>query len=371
MILQKLMLCTFRKHLLNILTQLLILSLTSCISNAHSDSKEKMTFPASTATPPPGVTLEQIVPDTETKEWAYLAIQENPGGTLIGMDAAYKGTYPPPIYSMFYVALQDDFVGQAYILNGDLQPREFVFVCLLDHRQIPCESGAKTPEQVTLEAATEHIIPVHLAPLAQGVHDFDIMVVRDPYEGIFADDLEPRTFIAGNFLAANILAGGSLEFPRISPVVIPASPSKLTEEGTMAFAVTANSWLYDKESYPTPTIPAWLDIEGNRGERIKFYIHFDGNELRGNKTRVIMAFLNYEQVPLYYEDTPYMPLYIERIRKTTQSVPVQLQLPDEPGVYELVVAVRSHAFELQEHENGESFNLSDIESSSLVRIRVK
>lgn len=334
------------------------LVMISCAIVGCSNNFNKSTSLRPTITPQPGADPKQINVNTEANNWMQLMAESNPGGLALGIDPSYRASYLGWGYT-FYKSFQEPLIAQVTVFNGDLQSRNIILICLLDHVQIPCQPNTTKAQALTVKAGTQQLVPIQLIDLSVGLHDFDVLAVRDPYVDIEANDLESRTFMLSVYYPTNILVNGSLHPPTILTIIPLTRPAIENDE---LFSVASNAELFDKPDF----IPYWLDAEGNAGEMLNFNLHFTGTENAGGGTIALMAFMNYEQVPLYFEGVPYKPLYIQRESNTWQTAPVQLQLPDKPGVYELYIAGRSDIFHLQGENDGIGTG-----HSHRIRIKVK
>jgi len=65
----------------------------------------------------------------------------------------------------------------------------------------------------------------------------------------------------------------------------------------------------------------WLTARAEPGEMIDFYIHLnhDIGLFPDDRPMVAMAFIDYEQVPIYIDDEAHLPLYVQRKKETWQS----------------------------------------------------
>ena len=122
-------------------------------------------------------------------------------------------------------------------------------------------------------------------------------------------------------------------------LIEPVAPEvrKSLHEGDI-LTVSLNHELYDELG----NIPQWIYAEGNGGDMLDFYLHFN-SDARDEDDDIIAvaAFINYAQIPLYFHNEGYQPLYISREEGSWQIAPVSVRLPSAPDTYELVVVGRT------------------------------
>lgn len=295
-----------------------------------------------TATIPADVNPRSIVQiDYATRTaLAYDMAMEHPGLFPLGLDATYDVQFPG-LYETYHIDEGQSFIGQVYIFNGDNQTHDIAVICLLNHVQTPCTPASSVVRQYVIAPMTEFNPPVEIPPLPPGRHDFDVLVVRDPYVDIMENDLDSRSRTLAPAATRNLYVGDLSSPPDddIETVFPPPKPglknySSMFWVGELPELLNANGH-----------IPIWLSSTVSPDEILNFYIHFNGLDEPEGKIIAVTAFINYEQVPLYYEGEPYTPLFVKRETKTWQPTEVQVRVPHEPGIYELLIFARAHAFE--------------------------
>jgi len=319
-----------------------------------------------TATIPPDVDAKDIYIDYGTLETIRSIAEQHPGGVSAGFDATYDERFSNS-FTAFHVASGEPFIGQAWIWNADPNPHDFAALCLLNYVQVPC-----TPESPSVHfqhfAANEEVsLPIELPELEDGIQDFEVLIVRDPYRDIDEPDLQHRseTFsISPNCL---LYVGESTQPPDIERIFPDPKPA-LEGHGVMFFVSELADPLEQDGG-----ILIWLSTSAEASEMIDFYIHLSGEDDLDpdDKTMAAMAFVDYEQVPLYVNGEPHLPLYMRRKTKTWQPVAVQIRAPDQPGVYELLVTVHDYAHSGLTKVGDQYVSDASTESSQLVRLEVK
>lgn len=357
------MLCVTKKTVC--LLVLLVAFLVGCRSGTAvktlPDSSEVLALP--TVTVPAGQQAEDVLYDKAVMAWITGEMQQSSNGMSVGIWPAHQNRYAERD-TTYFMSQQDNFVAHALIGNGNSVAREIAVICLLDHLQIPCAPDLTLEHIITVPAKDFVFLPMELAGLPPGLHDLDILVVRDPYQdgrNPMGDDI--RYFTQSAVQMSNILVDGLLAPPEIE-VVRPDVAGQL--ERATIFAVSYGNKLVDEFG----NFPIWIEAEGEAGTMLAFDLHFhaDVHDEEGN-TIAVMAFLNYEQVPLIYEEQSYQPLYVIRQAGTWQRAPVQIQLPDTPGTYELIMMARTDAFVAM--EDGQGLNdVAGTETSRRIKITV-
>jgi hypothetical protein len=323
-----------------ITTALIFVCLTACVSlrdSAEVDARSA-TLSLPTVTPPPGKSIRDINIDPNMVEWSLSMADSHPGGLGVGVYPAYQNSYPD-WKSTYYGAVDSDFEANLFLLNGDDQTRQFAIICLLDHRQTPCAPDAAWEYLRTLEPEEFQFVPITLTNLMAGFHDLDFLVVRDPYVDILADNLTSRETTAAIYRYSNLLVDNNVRPPLIEPLSL-ITKQRAEFDGLLYISQTPD--LFDETGW---SIPFWLEIEGEPGEMFDFYLHFSGPSDKEGEVIAIMGFIDYQQIPLHHEGAAHIPLYVERRASQWEFLPVQMQLPLQPGVYEFFVVARSGVFQ--------------------------
>jgi hypothetical protein len=342
---------------------LLICCLTACFRpSINTPNAAPEAISAATVTPPPGKTGDDINIDWETIEWTKSMAASHPGGMSVGVSAAYKNSYPA-WRSTFYAASDDEFRANIFILNGDQQPRQIALICLLDHLQLPCTPDDSLEMVVELAANEYQLLPVTLRELTPGFHDFDVLAIRDPYVDIQADNLESRETTLDIYNYNNLLVDGLTDTPLVEAVVL---ETKQRSEFDGLFYLSPTPDLVNDMGL----IPYWLEWEGQAGELFDFYLHFSGPFDQDGEIISLKAFINYTQIPLYHEGEAQLPLYVQRKASHWQLLPVQIKLPEEPGVYEFYMAGRAATFQPLEWERSGNRSVA-VEGSKRIRVIVR
>jgi len=341
----------------------------ACAPGILSDAHDSP-VPA-TATVPSNVSAKDIYIDYETLETIRSIGEQHPGGVSAGFYATYDERFSDT-FDAFHVANGEPFVGQARIWNADPNPHDFAALCLLNYVQVPCTPESPTPHFQHFAANEEVFLPIELPELEDGRQDFEMLIVRDPYRDIDEPDLQHRseTFsISPNCL---LYVGESTQPPHIEQIF--PTPKPILRGHDVMFFISELAEPLEEHG----GILIWLSTSARPGEMIDFYIHFNGEEtpFPDGRSMVAMAFIDYEQSPLYVNGKPHLPLYVRRKKGTWQPTAVQIRAPDQPGIYEFLVTVRDYAYphltKIFTTRTGEQYvNDASTESSQLIRLEVK
>lgn len=299
---------------------------------------------------------------TETLESARAIGLQHPNGVSSGLFASYGVQFENSFYS-FHLDSRQAFVGRGWLLSSAHESHDFVVSCWVDYIQVSCHPDWEKQHYIRLESEEDILFPIIISGLTEGVHDVQFLAVRDPYVGIEMADLQERseTFTASPY--RNLYVGTSNAPPKIESV------APVTKAPLPVLDVT---FFISKKAKPVEAqgVEVWLSETTSPNEFLDFYIHFNGQDDPNDNLMAVMALVNYEQVPLYIDGMPHIPLYVQREARTWQPIAVQLRVPDKVGVYEMLIIVRSYAHQQIEVDGRYISNTSEY-SSQRVRLRVQ
>ncbi|MGH2544460.1 MAG: hypothetical protein ACRDIB_16840 [Ardenticatenaceae bacterium] len=271
----------------------------------------------------------------------------------------------------FYVEEDMPLLGQLWVVNSSDEAHDIVIMCLVDYVQTPCQPDGGGFSIRKFAPYEEFFMPVEIRDLDPGVHEFAFLIVRDPYHDINADQSRPtgRSSPSEVLPFYTIYVGNQSHLPVISPIVPEMVRARLDRFGGNKIFVNK---LPDLVEPPRNGAPAWLMEEAAPGEKIQSYLHFteDTDPNPNSKNIVVMAFVDYVQVPLYADDQLHMPLYVKRQPDTFQTLPIAMQAPAKPGIYELIIVAQDYAHQRLSAQP-KYFHYADHGSSSLIRLEVK
>jgi len=203
---------------------------------------------------------------------------------------------------------------------------------MVDHSQTPCSPGAEVTQTVTPFYGEDIVLPIKISDLEQGLHDLAVIFWMDPYA--YQDDPNSTERIDTQFqlngLRASLAVGGDTTPPDISYPVLSSSPfAAFGIEGVV---------LSDKENPldERGAVQYTTYLRAQSGEPFIVYLHLN-NRTNMGIDYVIVAFINYEQVPILWQGKLSMPLYTHVKARAWEVAPVKIVAPKEAGHYELQV----------------------------------
>ncbi len=256
---------------------------------------------------------------------------ENPGG-VVGIVATWEEQYKQGEF-LYITAPGQPFIGafRLGVVNFP-EPVALLLTCLLDFIQVPCEPDAPKVQRVTLESNQLLSVPIRLAGLTEGLHDLVVVVWQD-ISGSPADDYDARLIFYQKAVRVSIAAGGSAE-PRDIRFQPMPMPFHVFGFGGIALSDRKHPW------DPYGGFPPFTYVQAQPGDTLDLYLHvFNAYDFRLDYA--ISAFLDYEQVPLIYNGSPHVPLYVSAKAQGWYPLRVQVAAPVEVGNHELVILAES------------------------------
>lgn len=321
------------KALLCILTAMLLAGVLACHnSSIPTPETTNIASLVPRSTIPPGIDPEAIKEPSPEDVATVQALAQKKAYRVMSIKGTYAAQVPGRNKQSYNVDEDTPFVGRFDLWHSYDVDREFVLICMLDHRQISCAPGDPLRHHVTL-APFEHLeIPLKTPTLNRGLHDFSVTYWPDPY----LDHDDPS--------ADSRVLGFTTDRDRVSLFVgrDPTPPEidadRLTGKGP--FRELEFLYVHQKEKPfgRHEGVDLLTHLQATPNTRLEFYVHLN-NRLEANIDLpvAVTAFVDYRQVPLFRNGIPHTPLYVEVPAQTWQPVKVQLQVPSEPGFYELVV----------------------------------
>jgi len=249
-----------------------------------------------------------------------------------GLSFGISGTYAEQVagtHDAFRVKENGPFIGQFRLWNARLQVHEFALTCLVDQVQTPCAPSEPLVRLVTLEADQEFLLPIEIRGLARGLHDFSVTFWQGPYADADDPAADSRVFDSDTYRARVSLFVGGDPTP---PTVTVDKPKGLPSHN---FGLIYVGREYDPRD-EHGGFPMVTHLKTSANELFDLYVHLNNKENAGIDV-AITAFLDYQQTPIYRQGIPHTPLYVHVPTTTWQPIAVQIQAPDKPGSYELIV----------------------------------
>lgn len=300
---------------------------------------------------PPPVTGPQSTPEAEVSYGGLgvaHGIQSEPGGRF---------------WRTYQISENSSFKGYLSLLNQ--QPEEnYLLTCLVDYRQVPCvfDGHQQLLYEMNMEDFEERLIAFETPRLETGLHDLMLLAFAKPDVHDVSQQYRLSTDL--NYLTAPravVLVGDEAwKTPKMT----------ITVTGTQPLDYPLTGIVVNREEQPLE-MRAWLTETVQTGELVDFVIHM------GNKgpshTAAVVAFLDYEQVPL--DGANQWVSYVSLPTNTYATLSGQFEAPQEPGVHEFVIVWAHNPFSmLEEPPLGPERNLTQfstiVEPSIRVAIRV-
>jgi hypothetical protein len=330
-----------------------ILTLTACQANQAVPPE---VIPSSTL--PPDVEAGDLYVNEETERKMAELRASKPGGITLGIRSTYEEMVPDS-YTTFRVKQGQPFLGEFFLRSAKQEKHSYIFLCLLDHIQIPCSPGEKLfqfVEEVTDGDTIE--IPIQIPIQDEGLHDLIVVYQEDPYLAgpVGSGSFQDRTLRDLNQMRASISVNGLATVPYLDY----EEPPGQSGYGSIPRGFVA-SGLKDPRG-PQGGWIIWTEDTAEAGELFDFFLHFDSAQ---DRKYALVAFIDFQQVPIYVNGGPRLPLYIQTHASTWHPMPVQIRAPRQPGRYELrLLAIGEPFTRLDLLSGGERANLTDYPQSS-------
>ncbi|MGI8549453.1 MAG: hypothetical protein ACR2PL_01465 [Dehalococcoidia bacterium] len=256
------------------------------------------------------------------------SIATTPPMSLAGQGVAFgiKDAQNAPFWRTYRVSLDAPFHGILQVTNH--QPAQsFLLTCVLDYQQVPCRYGGQPQvlNRIAMGTNEQRDIPFETPTLSQGWHDFTLLIVPSPDD----HSLNPRFRLGTDtvYAARSVLLDGGLSWgpPVITyPDVGQSSPNP---------ALPLDGIFVDQEAHPGQ-LQAWTSQGVSAGETVHYYVHL-GNKSRATYTFALLAFLDYQQIPL--DGQRGRAVFGSLAAGAQGVVPGQVMAPAASGVHELMV----------------------------------
>ncbi len=300
----------------------LVLVLAACRANG---SEPQGLIPRSTL--PPGVEADALYVDQEAERQGIELMAANPGGLGLGFHGTY-GEIVPSFYTTFRVHKGSPFIGEFRLRSGKLEEHSYVLLCLFDYVQIPCSPQAD-PFRFVQGVGQGDVVPVPLqVPIDdEGLHDLIVLYQEDPYlVGPVGSSLPDRTLQDLYEMRANVSVEGQVTSPTLSYV----EPSGQPGQGSIPYGCVPTDELENAVDERGGWI-IWTETSAQAGEFVDFFLHFDNPQ---DHNYAVVAFVDFQQVPIYFDEVPHLPLYVQTRASTWHTLPVRIRAPEQPGRYE-------------------------------------
>lgn len=300
---------------------LLILILTACQVSKGADQEIILR-----STILPDVYPAALDDNTEQKQ---KSVAGPPGWIQTGMRGADEDMVSDS-HTTYHIRRGLPFIGEYYLRSGKLEPHSYVFLCLLDYVQIPCNPDAE-PFQFVENIGEGDVarILLQLAMDEEGIHDVVVLHQADPYlpGSVGYDESLDRTQRDMGQFRSNVLVNAIATAPPVQ-YITPAS-SQPGDRSIESFVVSDPR---SQQGSPNTGWPLWTEATAKAGELFDVDLHFDGDM---DRRHAVVALIDFQQAPIFVKGETHLPLFVETKEATWQSMSIRLRAPELPGNYEL------------------------------------
>jgi hypothetical protein len=284
-------------------------------------------------------------------------------GVAYGIQETRQGKY----WRTYQVSGHSSFRGFFWLLNQ--QPaEEYLITCLVDYQQVPCvfDGQQRLLYRVDMGDFEDQTVPFETPPLVPGFHDVALLAFAKPNVHDLSRQYRFSTDFHYLYAPRLVLLTGD------EPWQVPSIEYTITGTEPISRTVPLEGLVVNREKQELE-IQAWLTQEVGAGEIIEYFVHM-GNDTGPSRTFAVMAFLDYEQIPL--DGAEQWVAYVSLPTGTRAVLPGNLVAPQEMGVHEFMVVWAYDPYHmLEEPPQGPERQLTEfadmIESSIRIAIVVE
>lgn len=266
--------------------------------------------------------------------------------------------------STYRVETGRPFFGQFWLLNAyQDQPHAFAISCLLDYIQVPCAVNEPASYIKSLDPMEELLLTLEIPVSQEGLHDLVILSVKDAFRDRDDENAYSRTVNNPKSSRVNLLVGG-LSTPPTPPI---ENVAALPAIGRLGGGFLVSPLAQPLEGQRRTA--AWTHDTVQANELFDFYVHL-ANPLPDPLDLAVLAFIDYEQVPIYRQGEPRTPLYVKSHAGVWQPVSAQVRAPSKPGIYEFMVVAMAEPFSRLEADSKYPI-IASTRSSARIRLEVR
>ena len=317
------------RRLLNLIGCVLILA--ACQQNIAKPE----TLPDGTTTT--GIGSDAIAIDEEAEREGAELMARHPGGIAVGFYGTNEEIMPN-YYTTFRIQKEHPFVGEFRLRSGKLEEHSYIFLCLLDYLQIPCNPQADmTQLWKGVDLGDEVRIPLYFFVGDGDFHDLVVLYQEDPYLAgpIGSGSFQDRTLRDFNEMRANISVDGRTT----SPSLLFIEPNGQSGHGSIPYGCVVEEAPTNSDEHG-----GWrllTETTAQAGDYFDLFLHFDGDT---DRKHAVTAFIDFRQIPIYYDGELHTPLYVQTRAETLHILPIRFRAPDLPGNYELRIIAMAEPF---------------------------
>ena len=315
----------------------------------------------------PGVKADDLYVNEETERRMAELMASKPGGIRVGIHGTYEEMVPDS-YTTFRLKQGQPFLGEFLLHSAKQERHSYIFLCMLDHVQTPCSLSGESFRFTEGVSGGDDVvrIPIQIPIDGEGLHDLVVVYQEDPYLAgpVGSGSFQDRTLRDLKQMRAVISVDGLATVPQLAYEEPPGQPGY--ESIPHGFAA---SDLEDPRG-PQGGWTIWTETTAEAGELFDFFLHFDSTQ---DRKYALVAFTDFQQVPIYVKGKPRLPLYVQVRASTWHPMPVQIRAPRQPGRYELrLLAIGEPFTRLDLLSGGEEATLSAYpQSSSRILLEVE
>jgi hypothetical protein len=319
----------------------LILLLVGCqgqratMPKAVTGTMPPRSIPSSTV--PPSVSANDIHDKEQTDRQMAEFLASNPGGIGYGLRGTYAETVPAAS-TTFRVTPGAPFIGEFFLRSGRDEEHSYGFLCLLDYIQVPFSHKANRYEvREGISEGDAVGIPVEINVEGEGLHDVVVVFQEDPSlpGPAGSDSFQNRTLRDVNFARSSISIAGAVAAPHVDYLRPPSHGPY--HDALPGFIVSD----LQEPRGPQGGWHIWTEANAEAGKTLEFYLHLGREQ---DQRYAVVEFVDFEQVPIYYEGKAHIPLFILSQASTWHTMPVQIPVPAKPGKHELRILAIGEPF---------------------------
>ena len=223
----------------------------------------------------------------------------------------------------YHLTTEEQFQAQVTAGNFQKHPVTGRLTCLVDYIQVPCNDGGATTFQ--LDTGKEAKFSVELPNLSVGLHDLILLTFFNPDEHSTETRFRQNSRFMYHFYRTTIYVGEKANQPSVRYTQF-VEDDPLAQKGINIFTASKSRL---EDPWQTP----WHVEDALTGQHISYFVRWNNTQPTIN-TFALIAFLNFEQVPLQSAD----PVLYGRFEPHKQAnIAAQFQVPKEPGQAEFLV----------------------------------
>lgn len=268
------------------------------------------------------IQYEMVMENSTPKEFRY---DEKTVGENFGVGIYNSPNLTDGMQLSQFLDPQSNFSGWLRITNAMYGNNTYMVFTLLDYKQQTFFFNNQTAKLhlVNLSRFEDNFYYFQINNISKGFHDLVFIVVLNPYEHSLSKEYRYFTDMGKmGDKRLNLFVGGVTDAQIIDTFNGTPCPSSYVLNGLLVNkkACSSNSWLSEKIK---------------EKEDLNYFINV-GNDDEILRSFALMTFLNYEQIPLNFDDKE-LTVFGKLKKGEKRSIPANLTIPKEGGIDELMV----------------------------------